>query len=390
MPIDIVMPALGMAQETGTLVRLLRQQGESVTKGEALMEVETDKAVVAIEAPATGILGQLLIAEGETVPVGEVIGHILMHGEVEPQRMAASAEPAESPPSPHQTNQSVGYASEDVAANEVRVQASPKARQLAKELGLELGMVRGTGPGGTVLAADLDQINVGAGASLPVGSGGSNRSRMWKLMAERSTTSWTTAPHFFLSRKVDASRLVSWHSAAKAGGSKATYTDLLVSLVAACLKHHPNMNASFYGGEGHQHTDVNISLAIAVDDGLVTPVIHGADLLGIDLIAEARRGLVNKARAGRLALSDLQGGTFTISNLGMHGVDSFNAVLNEGQAGILAVGRIVDDVVAVSGQPEVRPRMAIGLSCDHRLVDGVRAARFLEELAALIENLKQG
>jgi pyruvate dehydrogenase E2 component (dihydrolipoamide acetyltransferase) len=372
----IVMPALGMAQETGTLVRWLHQPGERVTRGEPLMTVETDKAVVEIEAPATGILGQPLIKEGETVPVGRAIGHILAPGE-----------PAPSPPLPRQAGEGDGAA----AAGDtlpppgrmagVGVLASPKARRLAAERGLDLASIAGSGPDGAVTAADLARVGPAPPAAAAAPTGG----RIWRLMAERTTASWTTAPHFFLTREVDAGRLVAWRRALARRELEVTYSDLLVHLTAACLRRHPLMNATWRDGRPLPREEVNVCLAVAVDDGLVAPVIAAADRLSLAEISSVRRRLTERARAGRLAPADLDGGTFTISNLGMYGVDAFSAILNGSQAGILAVGRIVDQVVPVEGRPEVRPRMALVLSCDHRQIDGARAARFLGELAELIE-----
>ncbi|MBO0683803.1 MAG: 2-oxo acid dehydrogenase subunit E2, partial [Candidatus Dormibacteraeota bacterium] len=209
--------------------------------------------------------------------------------------------------------------------------------------------------------------------------------RTWRLMAERTTASWTTTPHFFLTREVDASRLVSWLAALKRSGLQATHSDLLVYLAAAALRRHPAMNSSWRDGRAVRHEEVNVCLAVAIDEGLVAPVIADADRIGVAGIVEARARLVEKARAGRLRPADLEGGTFSISNLGMYGVDSFNAILYGSQAGILAVGRIVERVVAVDRRVEVRPQMALVLSCDHRLVDGANGARFLGTLADLAE-----
>jgi pyruvate dehydrogenase E2 component (dihydrolipoamide acetyltransferase) len=211
-------------------------------------------------------------------------------------------------------------------------------------------------------------------------------STVWRIMAERMTTSWTTAPHFYLVREVNVSRLVSWlDRARKQTGAHITYTDLLIKLVAAALSHHPRVNASWRDGSIAQNTDINIGLAVAIDDGLVVPVIHRADTLGLAEIAARRDDAVARAQAGKLRPADIQGGGFTISNLGMYGVDAFNAIVNPPQAAILAVGRIADRVVALNGQPVVQPTMMLTLSCDHRALDGARGAQFLGALAELIE-----
>src|SRR5581483_254633 len=209
---------------------------------------------------------------------------------------------------------------------------------------------------------------------------------VWRIMAERMTASWTSAPHFYLVREVDVSRLVAWRAHVREGGAaRVTYTDLLVKLVAAALVRHPAVNAAWRDGAIARNAEIDIGLAVAVEDGLVVPVLRRADALGVAQIAAAREDLVSRAQAGRLRPPDIQGGGFTISNLGMYGVDAFQAIVNPPQAAILAVGRIADRVVAAGGQPAVRPTMMLTLSCDHRAVDGARGAQFLATLAGLIE-----
>ena len=211
-------------------------------------------------------------------------------------------------------------------------------------------------------------------------------SSVWRIMAERMTASWTSAPHFYLVREVNVGRLVSWREkASKQTGARITYTDLLVKLVAAAISQHPRVNASWKDGAIVQNTDINIGLAVAIEDGLVVPVLHRADTLSLVDIAARREDLVSRAQAGKLRPADIQGGGFTISNLGMYGVDAFNAIVNPPQAAILAVGRIAERVVALNGQPAVQPTMVLTLSCDHRALDGARGAQFLGALAELIE-----
>jgi pyruvate dehydrogenase E2 component (dihydrolipoamide acetyltransferase) len=270
------------------------------------------------------------------------------------------------------------------------VAASPKARRLAAERGLDLGALRGTGPGGAVLVADLPPAVVraveppAAPAAPRVAAPGVGT--VWRVMAERMTASWTTAPHFYLVREVDASRLVAWRQRVKSpAGARITYTDLLVRLVAVALSRHPTVNAAWKDGTIAPAADISIGLAVAIDAGLVVPVIHRADALSLTELATRREDLVSRAQAGRLRPADIQGGGFTISNLGMFGIDAFSAIVNPPQAAILAVGRIADRVVAVNGQPAVRPTMVLTLSCDHRALDGARGAQFLGALADLIE-----
>jgi pyruvate dehydrogenase E2 component (dihydrolipoamide acetyltransferase) len=334
---DVIMPALGMAQETGKVIRWLKREGEQVTKGEPLIEVETDKATVEVEAPATGVLSGISAAEGDDIVVGKAIAVILAVGET------AAARPP----------------------------ASPKAKRLAAERGIDISKVRGSGPGGAVLEEDILQ----AADPLPNPLPPSGRGDLWKAMADNVTRSWRDAPHFFLMREVDATALV---AARSSGPEGVTYTDLLVRAVAAALAQHPRMNGS--------KPEVNIGLAVAVPDGLLVPVLHDADRMSLADIATSRRDLLERVRSNRLRANDLSGGTFTISNLGMYGVDVFTAILTEGQAGILAVGRIADRVVAREGAAAVRPVMLMSLSCDHRLVDGARAAEFMQ---TLVERLEQ-
>jgi pyruvate dehydrogenase E2 component (dihydrolipoamide acetyltransferase) len=362
---EVVMPALGMAQETGKLVRWLKEEGEQVSKGEPLMEIETDKAMVEVEAPATGMLMAITAAAGDDVTVGHAIAVILAPGESLPQR----APEASSPPrhEGRSASQSVAGSGRPASPHN-RPPASPKARRLAAERGVDLSHVVGSGPDGAVLEEDVLQ----AAGSAPTTEG--SESALWRAMAENVSRSWREAPHFFVMREIDASRLV---EARSRHPKEVTYTDLLVKAVATALSRHPRMN----GGS----SDINIGLAVALPAGLIVPVIHGADRLSVSEIATRRSGLVERARAGKVRSADVSGGTFTVSNLGMYDIDLFTAILNEGQAGILAVGRIADRVVAHEGKPTVRPTMMTSLSCDHRRVDGARAAEFVHTLAELLE-----
>jgi pyruvate dehydrogenase E2 component (dihydrolipoamide acetyltransferase) len=235
-----------------------------------------------------------------------------------------------------------------------------------------------------VLAADVEGAGAAAAAGPPqaveVGA-------IWQRMAERTTQAWQTAPHFYLSRDVDAGRLDAWRDGARrrAGYERLTHTDLLVKVAAAALRRHPRVNAAWRDGGIAGNDDVNVGVAVAVDDGLVVPVVHGADVLELRAVVERRVELVDAARAGKLRPDDVGAATFTISNLGMYGVDAFAAILNAPQAAILAVGRIANRVVPVDGRPEIRPMCTLTVSFDHRVVDGARGARFLETLAELIE-----
>jgi pyruvate dehydrogenase E2 component (dihydrolipoamide acetyltransferase) len=260
--------------------------------------------------------------------------------------------------------------------------ASPKARRLAAELSLDLENLTGSGPEGAILAADVVAAETVQPAISPL-----QVSMTWRRMAERVTQSWQSAPHFYLMRDVNASQLLAWRVQAKERrGINITITDLLVRLTAAALREHPRVNAAWIQGEITLNRDINIGLAVAVEEGLFVPVMQQADKLSLSQISERRQELIDLAQNGKLGLGDLQGGTFTISNLGMYGVDIFNAVLNPPQAGILAVGSITERVVPVEGQPVVQPMLMLSLTYDHRVVDGARGAQFLQTLAANIEN----
>jgi pyruvate dehydrogenase E2 component (dihydrolipoamide acetyltransferase) len=420
------MPVLGMAQDTGKLISWLKMEGEAVLEGEPIMEVETDKATVEIEASASGSLGGVRAQEGDEVPVGQVIAWILEPGEsspdvddpqyetVPPFRVAPEA-PQDSPmevvegiaPAASPVAQKMaaehGIDLAMVKADGGRIQkadilayiknqkgrqagarltpASPKARRLAAEQDINITTLTGSGSGGAVLSEDVLAVDARTPSTTSL-----TISTVWQRMAERVTQSWTSAPHFYLLREVNASRLVSWRTQVKEHtGKRITYTDLLVKLVAAALRQHPQANAAWNHGEILLNDEINIGLAIATEEGLFVPVIHRADQLSLSQITDRRSELVRLAQDGKLGLEDLQGGTFTLTNLGMYGVDIFNAVLNPPQAAILAVGRITERVVPVNGQPAVQPVMMLSVSYDHRAIDGARGAQFLETLANLVE-----
>lgn len=462
MTTNVILPALGMAQETGKIIRWLKTEGEMVAQGEPLVEIETDKATVELEAPAAGLLTTITASSDAEIPVGQTIALIVEPGAVPPPSQdvqpttpvssplpstnRATSDRSSIPMSPlaariaaeHHLNvdeiQPVGrriqkadvlsylqqreqgsreqtgngaQASSTIeqsenmaaAASPYQLAASPKARRLAREQGKDLTTIRGTGPDGAILAADV----LSASLPLPVQSQSMSEAlpvtespethdlevgRTWRIMAERTTQSWTSTPHFFLMRDVNAGRLMIWRELLqKRSHAKITFTDLLVKVVAALLRdrEYPRLNASWHEGRIILHESVNIGLAVATEDGLVVPVIHHADTLTVSQIAQQRLALLERTRNAKVRLEDLSNGTFTISNLGMYGVDAFNAIINSPQAAILAVGRIADRVVPVAGQPQVQPMMSLSLSCDHRVVDGARAAQFLSALADLLE-----
>jgi len=442
---NVIMPALGMAQDTGKIIAWLKSEGETVTAGEPIMEVETDKAAVEIEAPASGILTQILAQDGDEVPVAQVVAVIASVGEnsisANQDHLSSTAQtdipdPASSdrqylPSAVQGAPIQVSPVAERIAdENQInlsqvkpeggrivkadvlafihshkesnpsivsnRIIASPKARRLMKEQGISPASVKGTGPGGAVIERDVTALEkeeitspildtdtsefLSAEKSLPM-------STTWQIMAERTTQSWVSAPHFYLMRDLSVSNLIQWReSLKKHSGVKITYTDLLVKIVAVSLLRHPMVNAIWQDGKIINNGAVNIGLAMATDDGLVVSVIHNADQMSIKEIAVTRISLIDRAQKRKLRLEDIEDGSITISNLGMYGVDAFNAVLNSPQAALLAVGRIRERVVPVDGQITIQPQMTVNLTCDHRVIDGALGALFLNTLAEMVED----
>lgn len=394
MAISIVMPALEMAQETGKLISWLKKEGESIAKGEPIAEIETDKVVLEVEASADGVLAGVSASAGDVIQVGKTIAWIVSPGEKPPVEAATAAPAART--MTEQSKQAVAAAATPApSAPKVEAKVSPKARRMAQDLGVDLSQVVGTGPGGVISgedvqrAAEAQKSGAHATATAPaqapaaMPSGAPALSSIARLMAERTTQSWTTAPHFFLVREIDASALI---AAREKHGKAITHTDLLVAIVARSLVKHPKMNASWTGSAIQYNPNVNISIAIAVKDGVVGAVVPNADTAKLADISARRRDLAERARAGRLHPPDVTGGTFTISNLGMFGIDAFSAIITPPQAAVLAVGRIADRVVPINGLIGIRPIMTMTLSSDHRVVDGAQAAAFLNDLAEALTN----
>lgn len=399
MAISVVMPALELTQETGKLVSWRKKEGDAISKGETLLEVETDKAVVEVEALADGFLAGVRAKEGDVIPVGRTIAWIVNEGESAPAEeshtVAASGNVAAAAASARESTSALS----DAVPSAAKPKISPKARRLASELHVNLDSVRGSGPGGEILALDIEEAAKSAAsrADAPArvtstSTGGEKVEALTvigRLMAERTAQSWTTVPHFFLVRDMDASALNSTRERLAAGASanaavKITHTDFLVALVARVLRQHPRLNASWTPDGIRLRAQVNIGIAIAVDDGVIAAVIPNAHTASVEEIAAQRQELVERAKAGKSRPQDLAGATFTISNLGMFHVDSFTAIIPPPQAAILAVGAIADRVVAIDGKPAVRSMMTLTLSSDHRVVDGAHGAQFLNELAKAI------
>jgi pyruvate dehydrogenase E2 component (dihydrolipoamide acetyltransferase) len=404
LPKNVIMPALGVAQETGRVVRWMKSDGEEVGQGELLLEIETDKATVELEAPASGVLMNLTAGPGDEVPVGTVIGKIWSAEELTQSAAdLATATPTsretaleenkngDRPISPATTeSRAVAESAGEKRNHEIdrsglrgRVPSSPKARRLAAQRGINLNSLQGSGSD-PIVASTLSRTEKPDAAP----EDKPENSRIWRIMADRTAEAWKTIPHFYLSRNLDAGKLMDWRQYLRGQSNRdITLTDVLLKKVATCLRSHPYLNSEWRSGSTHRHQNINIGLAVAVDQGLVVPVIRDADRLTVTEIAEERSRLVEKAQAGKLAPDDISAGTFTISNLGMYGVDFFQAIVNPPQAAILGIGRITQRLVPIDNQPAVRPMMTLSISCDHRLVDGARAAKFIADLAAAIEQV---
>src|SRR5262245_15953129 len=400
------MPALGVAQEKGTLLNWLKAEGQLVTKGEPLMEVETDKATVEVEAPASGILSNITASAGDEIPVGNKIAVILAPGEVgastapAPQHRIEFGADSRPEPSTHKSESKreaepnppispfvKGGSKEDFAT---RVLASPAAKRIAKERGIDIASLEGSGPEGAILAEDVVRA---AGAQAPVPSGSLkvketvHLTPMRRIVGERMTKSKQTAPRFYLIMDVDMTEVTRRRNALKEKREQLipSINDFILSACAQALKEFPSLNAAFTDQRVEIYSDINIGLAVALEEGLVVPVIRNADCLSLQELAKESRELAEKAQKKKLLPRDYEGGTFTVSNLGMFGVDSFIAIINPPQCAILAVGQVGPRVVPHGEGIAVRPMMTMSLSADHRVVDGAIAARFLQEVKKLLE-----
>jgi len=437
--IEVIMPKLGLTMEEGTIVRWLKAEGDRVEKEEILFEVQTDKVVMEVESPGSGILGKILVGEDETVPVVTVVAYIVAPGEEVPEVPPAVditktapeketalepeqiTEPLVATPAARRLARDKGINLADVAGSgrdgmvvkedvlaalEVgqeaapegvvagaRLKASPAARRVAREQRVVLQEVQGSGPGGRIVERDVLDF-VAARKKMAFEEERFLLGPVRKLMAERMSHSFSTAPHFYLAVEVKATALVELRErllpiCEEKAGVRLTFTDMLVKLLAATLRDHRLANATWEEGRIRFYREINIGLATAVDEGLVVPVIRGADELSLTEIALARRELAERAAAGRLTLDEVTGGTFTLTNLGMLGVDVFHAIINPPQSAILATGRIAERPVVENGQVIARPTIYLTLSVDHRVLDGATAARFLQDLQTLIEDPDQ-
>ncbi|MFL5980419.1 MAG: dihydrolipoamide acetyltransferase family protein [Gaiellaceae bacterium] len=404
MATEIKLPRLGQGMESGTIVKWLKSEGDNVEKGEPLYELDTDKVTQEVEADASGVLLKIAIAEGE-VAVGKTIAVIGEQGEAveveeDPQEEGSPApareqerERARQASAPDMSEQ-ITQIREPAQSGNGRVKASPLARRIARERGIELSNVAGTGPEGRVVAEDVERAatqgapaRAAAPAPLSQDVEVEQLSSMRKTIARRLTEAWQ-APVFQLGITVDMGRALDVRQRLvdlNADGAKPTVSDLVTKVCAMALMRHRAVNALYKGDAIELHPTANVGIAVAIPNGLVVPVIQSCERKTIAEIAASRAELVARARSGQLKQGDLEGGTFTISNLGMFGIERFVAVLNPPQAAILAVGSTEEKPVVVGGDVVVRPRMELTLTCDHRAIDGATGAQFLGDVKAFLE-----
>jgi pyruvate dehydrogenase E2 component (dihydrolipoyllysine-residue acetyltransferase) len=404
MATEVILPRLGQGMESGTIVRWLKAEGDAVEKGEALFELDTDNVTQEVEAEASGVLLRIAVAGGE-VPVGQTVAFIGERGEALPDTVmssapvaASTASPAEPPRRAAATNGSArsdAPAPSPPAGAEGRVKASPLARRIARERGIDLATLRGTGPDGRVVAEDVERAAgsprpIAVPAAPPAPAAGEIERRpltnVRRTIARRLTAAWTV-PAFQLTVSIDMTRaneLVAKRRALEPG-VRVTVTDLLTKACAVALLRHPDMNVQFTDEALLVFPNADVGLAVAAPQGLVVPVVRAAERLTLAEISGVRADLVARAKEGKLRSEDLEGGTFTISNLGMFGVEQFVAVLNPPQASILAVGATVEHVVPMDGDLHVLRLMSVTLTCDHRAVDGATGAAFLQTVKAFVE-----
>jgi pyruvate dehydrogenase E2 component (dihydrolipoamide acetyltransferase) len=408
---QVTLPRLGQGMESGTIVRWLKSEGEKVEKGDPLYELDTEKVTQEVEADSSGVLLKILAGEGEEIEVGKAIAVIGEEGEEVAEAKAEAEEPTEvteeepaeegepAPEREEERERGRGAAPEgptepEQRDNGGRVKASPLARRIAKERGIDLAQLRGTGPEGRIVAEDVERVGASPAKAAPTAAPLSGEvetvklNQMRKTIARRMTEAWQ-APAFQISMSADMSASIRLREAllerVEEGGVRPTYSDILTKVVAVALMRHRDMNAHFAGDEVRLFPTANVGIAVAIPHGLVVPVIPSCEAKSIPEIAAARADVVARTRAGKLKTEDLENGTFTISNLGMYGVERFTAVLNPPQAGILAVGAIEERPVVVEGDLEIQPRMDLTLTVDHRSVDGATASEFLRTVKSFLE-----
>ena len=364
---NILMPRLSLTMKTGTVVQWFKKEGETVQKGEPLVEVLSEKVTYDVEAPESGVLRKILAIEGTDVPVAQTIGIIAASDEQIPETEVAEVEAV-----PER---------ELIEKVEERIVASPAAKRLAREHDIDLAKVVGTGPEGRIVEDDVKKFIEETTGVAPRVREVIPLTGIRKTTAERVSLSARTAPHSTITMEVDMTEAVKLHEE-----TQASYTDMLVKATAQALREHPIINSTLEDEQIKIFEDINVGVAVATEKGLVVPVLHNADRMLLSNIASALRLLVEKTREGKLAKEDLTGGTFTITNLGMYGVDVFIPIINPPETAILGIGRIAEKPVLVDNEIKMKSIMQLSLSFDHRVVDGVPAAQFLQKVKHVLES----
>jgi|BEDMetMinimDraft_2_1075160.scaffolds.fasta_scaffold03222_1 pyruvate dehydrogenase E2 component (dihydrolipoamide acetyltransferase) len=395
---EVFMPKLSDTMEEGTVLKWHKKQGEKVQKGDVIAEVESDKATFELEAEQDGILAAIVVDEGGVAQVGATIAVIAAEGESLKEIPKASPKPSAAPPETQPAPTDVKEQEVGPPAEARRIQASPRARRLAADAGIDISQVKGTGPGGRITEADvekfIEELKQKPAAPAPAREAQPatvyeeiKPSRMQAAIAQRMSISKTTVPHFYVTSEFDVEPLLRVKDELSAASeTEITVTDILVKAVATALKKFPQVNSSWVDGSFRRHHQVNIGIAVAVPDGLVVPVVKNADKKNIVEISKEAKELIQKARENRLQVHEISDGTFTISNLGMYGVDEFAAIINPPESAILAVGAIKDIPVVKDGTIVISKRMRATLSVDHRVFYGAEAAEFMQHLKHLIES----
>ncbi len=422
---EITMPRLSDTMEEGTIARWHKEEGDALEAGDLLAEIETDKAIMEFEAPESGVLLKIVVPEGDSAPVGSPIAFIGEAGESVPEvksaAPAAESAPAPAapppaapvpaaPPSPAPapapaaaTPPSPAPAPAAATSAGGRIKASPLARRIAAERGIDLATIRGTGPGGRIVKRDVESAASAAPAAAatapaaapaepaPAAPGQVTDVPMTPMratIAKRLLESKTTIPHFYAEMEVDMGPLMSLRKQLNDSLTdlRLSVNDFIVRAAAVALRRVPRVNATIVGNAIRYYGDIHVGVAVSVEDGLITPVVRNADTKGLRQISTEVRDLAERARARRLRVEEFQGGTFTITNLGMFGIRRFNAIINPPEAAILAVGAVVKVPVVVEDRIEIGQRMSVVLSADHRIVDGALGAEYLQVLRELLEN----
>ena len=386
------MPRMGQSMDEGRVLHWLKEVGAEVKRGEVIAEIETDKAVVEMETFVSGTLVEVIVPEGELVSTGTVIAYV-DDGRPEPEATPVP-EPVPSTAAPSKPAEplmpSAAATREKRAQRGRRINASPVAKRLAEEHGIDLTRVKGTGPGERIGKADVEAWLEAQHEHVPTPEAeGVKRvplSKIKQTTARRMTESKATAPHFYVSMDIEMGQALALRDWLKARGQEVSINDLVLKATALALTQYPSLNATFAGDEIHVHPHINLAVAVTLDEGLITPVIHNCEKLSLTEMAAATKQVVERARAGRLRPDDLEGGTFTVSNLGMFGARHFEAIVNPPQAAILTAG-VVRRVPVFDSHDRVVPAQLLTatVSADHRVTDGAEVARFLQELKGVLE-----